>query len=423
MPKNIELLTIFVSGPSDIESEKAALRRVVAELSERLTRTHAVALRVIGWPDDVRPGVNVDLQAEINSQFGAEFDIYLGILGTRFGTPTRNAGSGTEEEFDQAISRLRADSQSLRVLLYFKTGGGDPFKLKIDQLQKVKEFRASLVSRGILYRDFRSTTDFVQMVKNHLEQLVSDEWKNGHWSPIAGLDADSPRQVTTTATPPSHEAHWEDETETTDAFVDSSDDGDEEDLGLLDYVTGFHEETSAMNLTLARITEDTTRVGDEMRARTAETDALQNQHTKVKHVGGSRAQQDFVANARKIVDLAAQNLGDFVHAMSPSINEYRTHSRAMFSHLRNALLANSELGNPTDDDIQQALESLISYLRSAQDNTASFQASIESVPALTGKFKRAKRRAAAILGEFLAEMSLTADEALKTLEIVRSSKN
>ncbi len=124
MPKNVELLTIFVSGPSDVESEKAALRPIVAELSERLTRTHAVALRVVGWPDDVRPGVNVDLQAEINSQFGAEFDIYLGILGTRFGTPTRNAGSGTEEEFDQAISRLRADSQSLRVLLYFKTGGG-----------------------------------------------------------------------------------------------------------------------------------------------------------------------------------------------------------------------------------------------------------------------------------------------------------
>ena len=256
MPKNVELLTIFVSGPSDVESEKAALRPIVAELSERLTRTHAVALRVVGWPDDVRPGVNVDLQAEINSQFGAEFDIYLGILGTRFGTPTRNAGSGTEEEFDQAISRLRADSQSLRVLLYFKTGGGDPFKLEIDQLQKVKEFRAGLISRGILYRDFRSTTYFVQMVKKHLEQLVSDEWKNGHWSPIPGLDADSPRQVTTTATPSSQEAHWEDETGATDAFVDSSDDGDEEDLGLLDYVAGFHEETSAMNLTLARISED-----------------------------------------------------------------------------------------------------------------------------------------------------------------------
>ena len=64
---------------------KAALRPVVAELSERLVRTNGVALRVIGWPDDVRPGVNVDPQVEINRQIGAEFDIYLGILPAMLG--------------------------------------------------------------------------------------------------------------------------------------------------------------------------------------------------------------------------------------------------------------------------------------------------------------------------------------------------
>ncbi len=109
--------------------------------------------------------------------------------------------------------------------------------------------------------------------------------------------------------------------------------------------------------------------------------------------------------------------------MIPSVEEYRTHSRAMFSNLRNGLQANSELGNPTDENIQQGLEDLISHMTSAQDSTASFQASIDSVPALTGKFKRAKRRAAAILGELIAEISLTADEVQKTLEMVRSQKN
>ena len=253
MPKNVDILTVFVSGPSDVDSEKAAIRPVVAELNERLMKAHGVMLRVVGWPDDVRPGVNVDPQAEINSQFGAEFDIYLGILGTRFGTPTRDAGSGTEAEFDQGINRLRADSRSLRVLLYFKIGPVDPFNLEIDQLEKVKEFRAGLNSRGVLYRDFKNTADFVQMVKNHLESLVSDQWENGHWSPIPGLDEDSPRQVTTTVTPSSQESHGEDKAGATDPFVDSSDEGNEEDLGLLDYMACFHEATSAMHLTLERI--------------------------------------------------------------------------------------------------------------------------------------------------------------------------
>ena len=380
-------------------------------------------LRVVGWPDDVRPGVNVDLQAEINKQFGAEFDIYLGILGTRFGTPTQKAGSGTEEEFEQGLKRLRADSCSLRVLFYFKTGPVDPFNLEMDQLQKVKDFRAGLHSRGVLYQDFRNTADFVQMVKIHLESLVSDEWKNGKWLPIQGLDEDSPQQMTTTVTPFSQDSHSEDETGATDAFVDSSDNGDWEDLGLLDYVASFNEETSAMNLTMARISENTARVGDEMRARTAESEVLQSRHKEVKHVGGSREQQEYVANVRGIVDSAAHNLNDFVQAMIPSVEEYRTHSRAMFSNLRNGLQAHSELGNPTDENIPQALEDLICTLTSTQDSTASFQASIDSVPALTGKFKRAKRKAAAILGEFIAEISLTADEARKTLEMVRGPKN
>ena len=423
MPKNVAILTVFVSGPTDVEAEKAALRTLVVELSERLIKTHGVALRVVGWPDDVRPGVNVDLQAEINRQCGAEFDIYLGILGTRFGTPTRTAGSGTEEEFEEGLKRLRSDSCSLRVLFYFKTGTVDPFNLEIDQLQKVKDFRAGLHSRGVLYRDFRNTTDFVQMVKDHLERLVSDEWRDGQWSRIPGLEEDSPQQMTTPVTALSQDSHSEDETGATDAFVDSSDNGDGEDLGLLDYVASFNEETSAVNLTLERISENTTRVGDEMRARTTETEVLLSRHKEVKHVGGSREQQEYVANARGIVDSAAQNLSDFVQAMIPSVEEYRTHSRAMFSNLRNGLQANSELGNPTDENIQQGLEDLISRMTSAQDSTASFQASIDSVPALTGKFKRAKRRAAAILGELIAEISLTADETQKTLEMVRSQKN
>ena len=374
-------------------------------------------------PPFSRPGVNVDLQAEINRQCGAEFDIYLGILGTRFGTPTQKAGSGTEEEFEQGLKRLRADSCSLRVLFYFKTGTVDPFKLEIDQLQKVNAFRAGLRSRGVLYKDFKNTADFIQMVKNHLESLVSDEWKNGKWSPIQGLGEDSPQRMTTTVTPLSQDSHSEDETGATDAFVDSSDNGDWEDLGLLDYVASFTEETSAMNLTLERMSENTTRVGDEMRARTTETESVLSRDKEVKHVGGSREQQEYVVKVRGIVDLAAQNLSDFVQAMIPSVEEYRTHSRAMFSNLRNGLQANSELGNPTDENIQQGLEDLIFHMTSAQDSTASFQVSIDSVPALTGKFKRAKRRAAAILGELIAEISLTADDAQKTLEIVRSQKN
>ena len=314
-------------------------------------RTHKVTLRVVGWPEDIRPGVNIDAQAEIQRQLGADFDIYLGILGTRFGTPTRNAGSGTEEEFEHGVTQLRRDSRSLRVLFYFKTGAVDPFDLEIEQLQNVKKFRASLRSRGVVYRDFGDTTDFVTMVQQHLERLINDEWKDGQWTPIPGVEEKGSQEASSTG----QNAQPEDDMDASDADADSAD-------GLLDYMAAFHEETSAVSGTLRQFVEGTERIGEEIKTRAAEINELHKQHEKVRHLGGSREQQEFVANARATVNQAAQNLDDFVHDMAPNVNEYRKRNRAMFANLSNGLQAGAELGNPADEEGAVALEGLISGL-------------------------------------------------------------
>jgi hypothetical protein len=109
-----------------------------------------VTLRAVGWPDDVRPGVNTDAQAEINRQIGSSYDIYVGVIGTRFGTPTPRASSGTEEELEKAVNSFRINPRALRVLLYFKRAVGDPFAMDLEQLAKVKAFREVLPVRGVL---------------------------------------------------------------------------------------------------------------------------------------------------------------------------------------------------------------------------------------------------------------------------------
>ena len=184
MSRTLQQITLFVSGTSETDSEKAALRRIVEDLNRRLEKTHAVTLRVIGWPDDFRPGVNLDPQAEINRQVGSGFDIYVGILGTRFGTPTPRAGSGTEEEFEDAIARFRTDSRKMRVLVYFKKSTEDPFSIDIGQLEKVRKFRDQLSPRGVVYKDFKDTTEFIALIQNHIYDLIVDEWKQHEWSAI-----------------------------------------------------------------------------------------------------------------------------------------------------------------------------------------------------------------------------------------------
>ncbi|PYL26201.1 MAG: hypothetical protein DMF37_02915 [Verrucomicrobia bacterium] len=58
--------------------------------------------------------MGADAQDVINHQL-AEYDIFLGIMSCRFGSPTKRAHSGTEEEFNRAgfrnICRIRTASE------------------------------------------------------------------------------------------------------------------------------------------------------------------------------------------------------------------------------------------------------------------------------------------------------------------------
>ena len=192
MARTLHQLTIFVSGPSHVDAEKAALRTVVEEINRRSEKTHAVTLRVVGWPDDIRPGVNTDPQSEVGHQVGSAFDIYVGVLGSRFGTPTVRGGSGTEQEFNEALSRFQSDSTAVRLLFYFKRDVEDPFSIDPNQLQKVQDFRQRLGGRGVLYQNFRDTAEFTQLVREHLDSLIIDEWQDSKWSEaVAPLQKES----------------------------------------------------------------------------------------------------------------------------------------------------------------------------------------------------------------------------------------
>jgi len=409
MARTLHQLTIFVSGPSGVDSEKAALRVVAKEISRRSEKTHSVTLRVVGWPDDIRPGVSTDAQSEVNRQIGTDFDIYIGILGSRFGTPTNASGSGTEEEFERALSRFQEDSTSVRVLFYFKHDAEDPYSLDIQQLERVRSFRGSLGNRGVLFRDFRDTNEFTQLVREHIDGLIIDEWRSAKWIALSASPAPdhvgSPSQHETPAIPMS------------DHSLDIKDvQGDEDELGVLDYVAGFHEASGAIVEAMSRISEATIRVGEEIQSRAAETNVVTEELEKQKGIGGSRAQQTLLAKARATVDRTAANLDEFVTGMTPNIEEYKIHNRALFDNMRRAFHASTELAQPDNTENRRALAELIPAIHQSQEHIMALQSSLSRVPALTGRFKRSRKRAAAVLGELVAGMSFSIEEARALLE-------
>src|SRR5438309_1896456 len=100
MAKTVTKLVVFAASPGDVSRERDLLDTVAAELNKTLCPPLGIHLELVKWETDSFPGVASDAQALINQQI-PPYDIFIGIMWKRFGTPTGRAGSGTEEEFDR----------------------------------------------------------------------------------------------------------------------------------------------------------------------------------------------------------------------------------------------------------------------------------------------------------------------------------
>ena len=104
MAETVTLLRVFVSSPGDVAEERQLLEEVV----DRVNRTEGIGRGIIlqlwKWEENALRRIGPSPQQVIDEQL-PQYDIYLGILGGRFGTPTDTYGSGTEKEFHDALER------------------------------------------------------------------------------------------------------------------------------------------------------------------------------------------------------------------------------------------------------------------------------------------------------------------------------
>jgi hypothetical protein len=216
MAKPIKLLKLFLSSTSEIEAERTLIKEIVADVNRVIENSCAVTIRIIDWREDVVPGVAGDAEQVVLSQT-KDYDIYVGILGTRFGTPTPRAGSGTEDEFNVAYARFQSDSTSIRLLFYFRTNlTGNILNLDLDELRRVQDFRTKLgTERGVLFCEYSSTEEFIRLFRLHLIQLISTQWGESRWKPMPDLAPVEPQVITSAEL-----AGKEDEPELLDLRVD-----------------------------------------------------------------------------------------------------------------------------------------------------------------------------------------------------------
>ena len=171
MARKDSVFSVLLACPSDVQGEAGLVRAAVDEVNRGVGALQGVRLEVVDWQTHASPGIGSDVQDVINRQL-PDCDVFLGVMWARFGTPTPRAGSGTEEEFDRALTRYQSKPSGVKILFYFKEKPLAPNAIEPAQLQKVIAFRERLQKEGVLYGTFESDVEFERRLRQDLGQQL-----------------------------------------------------------------------------------------------------------------------------------------------------------------------------------------------------------------------------------------------------------
>ena len=452
MPTNPTTLQVLLASPNDVSDERDVAQEVIEDLNVSL-RGSNIRIELFRWETHSRPGLGLDAQEVITQQLGDEYDILIGIMWTRFGSPTKRAGSGTEEEFNQALERAQRGEQ-VEVMFYFKASG--PMRLEdidVDQLKKVKTFKARLQEHG-LQREFSDADDFRRQLHMHLGMLVRS-WPQSH----PAVDAPQPQPAQPQPAQPQpaqpqpaqpqpaqpqpaqpqpaqpqpaqpqpaqpqpaqpqpaqpqpaqpQPAQPQPAVVTADSTasvttVQKGDnplshlsaldaaEGEGEGEGVLDLVDQTVDALNATKTIAGRLTEATHALGQQFKQRTDELNALKD--------GQDMAQRKRIANN------SANDLEHFVKRLSVEIPELYVQQSTGMDALGGIVTApGTDLAESREvvADMRSGLKGYRDGLRSAASSVEEFRGVVSGMPRLTKNFIRARRRTMAVLDDFFAQL-------------------
>jgi hypothetical protein len=172
----IDNYKIFLASPGDTVKERKVVEELVKDLNESIGSRHNFNIQLLKWENNVYPAFGSDGQDVINNQIGDDYDIFIGIMWKRFGTPTNRSESGTKEEFERAYQRFK-DGDNLNIMFYFNNEPL-PQDFDLEQFSKVKEFKREIGGLGGLHWGYENSEKFEKTLRNHLTNCVLDLHKS-----------------------------------------------------------------------------------------------------------------------------------------------------------------------------------------------------------------------------------------------------
>lgn len=381
MAKEITVLKVFVSSPDDVRDERICLEELIQEINMTWADSHAVRLELITWETHVLPGIGRDPQEVISKQIDDKYDIFIGILGKTFGTPTHRAGSGTEEEFRAAYKRYSMNPSELYVLLYFSNVKFNLDEIDPIQLAAVKKFKKEVSSKGVLYGTYKNFDNFKNMVRMHLSRIIQE------WRKNLGTEAKVSTETSTLSKVRKREKG---------ELINLEEDFEE---GFIDLVESGIQNFDAVHDVSDRIVQVTQDLGEKMERSTKELESAT-----------THGEPGNLRTIKSIVNRAAAEMEHYVSLMKNEIDLFGGNcSQGLYSYAK-ALMLLTEFELEEKEEIKILYEALeiLSELKSemvgAIKSITGMRETVAGLPRATTKFNQAKRNVTRMLDKFRGEI-------------------
>lgn len=379
MPATISKYRVFVASPSDLSEEREAISGVISELNSNYGNQNNIIIELLKWETNSAPGISTEsVQTLINTDI-PEYDLFIGLLWMKFGTPTKFFGSGTEEEFELAYKKFLKDPNSIQILFYFKNALPATFNdINPDQLSKVRNFKSSLGEKNVLYWDFDQNEDLCRFLRAHIPARIESLRKTSTLAIVKSENAKNPDEEVLTA-----EIILEDE------------------YGIIDYQELIDESFATSTHSLSIISEATQWIGNEMTKKTKEVNRL---------VAQNNNQPISFKVQRNLYSRTANAMNDFANRIEPEIPIYFSHFEKgidAFSKLITIYKSDFESKTEEIDEAKVSLRSLLNNIPITIEKMQDFLESVESFPRMSKELNAARKNVTDKLKELLNRLEIS----------------
>jgi hypothetical protein len=170
MPYPAKVFNVMIASPSDVQEERRIIHEAIIAWNYINSQSEGIVLLPLTWETHSAPLLGDRPQGIINNQVLRHADLLVGIFGSRIGTSTGRAISGSVEEIEEHTAKLKP------AMVYFSAHRASAGNLDANQLEEVNKFEEKCRKIGIT-GSYTSPVDLKAQFPHHLQIIVKDKIK------------------------------------------------------------------------------------------------------------------------------------------------------------------------------------------------------------------------------------------------------